>query len=86
MKKTRFFNFILILAIAVSLVIFSRAICDDEASFDALCNFTLAQHHELFSDIFSQKGVLYADNRAAFSSPQVISYLARQEKSPPPIS
>jgi hypothetical protein len=84
MKKRLFLYPVLIVLVAASLVIFARAICDDDINLDMLCNLTEPlRYHELLAGIASQEGTFYGDLDPALAPPSIISYLARHEKSPP---
>jgi hypothetical protein len=83
MKKSNFL--ILICIIAVPFVIFSKAICEDEDSiFDVLCDINGSLRYEqLFVSILSYVGIFYGYRDIALSSPSIMKYLERHEKSPP---
>jgi len=84
MKKSHFIYLSLAVAMAAGLAVFSIAVCDDDASFDALCSSSGSLgYEELFAHILSQKGAFHEYSDDAISPRLIISYLARQEKSPP---
>jgi hypothetical protein len=85
MKKLYSLYLTLILVIAVSLIIFSRVICDDDdAIFEIACNTNdFSRYEELLVNILSQRGTFYDHHNDTISPQLIISYLARQEKSPP---
>jgi len=86
MEKSRYIYLSLVVAMAAGLAVFTTAICDDDASFDALC-YTSASFgfEELFAHIISQKGEFHEYCEDTISPRPIISYLARQEKSPPAV-
>jgi hypothetical protein len=85
MEKAKFLSLILICVIAASLVIFTRAICDDDDSaFDMLCNTNESfRYEEIFASILSHAGIFYEHCDIAISPKSIMSYLERHEKSPP---
>jgi hypothetical protein len=85
MKKSDFLSLILICVIAVPLIIFTRAICEDEDyAFDMLCNAADSfRYQELFADILSYVGVFYEHQDDTVSPQPIMAYLERHEKSPP---
>ena len=85
MKKTDFLRLIFICAIVASIVIFTKAIYDDEDSaFDMLCSTADPfRYEELFAHIMSSTGIFYAHHESAVSSTSIMAYLERHEKSPP---
>jgi hypothetical protein len=85
MKKPNFLSLILICVIAAPLIIFTKAICEDEDSaFDMLCNSADSfRYEELFANILSNPGIFYEHHDTAVSPRSIMAYLERQEKSPP---
>ena len=85
MKKFNFIFFVLICIIVVSVILFCKAVYEDEdASFDILCNANdLQLYAELFISILLCSGIFYVDGIISFAPQSVIAYLARHEKSPP---
>jgi serine protease inhibitor len=85
MKKINFLILVLFCVIAASLVIFTKAICDDEDSaFDMLCNANDSfRFEEIFASILSYRGIFYEHHNVAISPISIMAYLERQEKSPP---
>ena len=85
MKKANFLSLILICVIAASLIIFTKAICEDEDSaFDMLCNTNGSfWYEELFASILSYAGIFYEHHDDAISPKSIMAYLERHEKSPP---
>jgi len=85
MKKSNFLNLLLICVIIISIIIFTKAICEDEDSgFDSLCNANdFIRYAELFAGILSCSGILYEHQDFGISPESIMAYLARYEKSPP---
>jgi len=84
MKKSCFLYLTLTLVIAISLVVFTRVICEDEIIFENLyISNSFFRYDELLINVLSQRGIFYEHRNYAFSSQPIISYLARHEKSPP---
>ena len=85
MKKTVFLRLIFVCAIAVSLIIFTKAIYDDEDSaFDMLCSAVGSfRYEELLAHMLYSTGIFYAHHESAVPSTSIMAYLERHEKSPP---
>ena len=85
MKKTYFFKFIIISVIALSLFGFVKTIYDnDEPVYDMLCiNNTISSYVGLLTDTLLMKSAFYEHHNNIIYFEPIISYLARQEKSPP---
>jgi hypothetical protein len=85
MKKSNFLSLILICVIVASLIIFTKAICEDEDSaLDILCNTNDSfRYEELFASILSYSGIFYEYHDIAISPKSIMAYLERHEKSPP---
>ncbi len=86
MKKLSFLSLVLLICIiASSLIIFSKALCEDDGPiFDTLCNINgYLRYDEFLATALSQTGLLYEHHKDAFSLKPIISYLERQEKPPP---
>jgi hypothetical protein len=85
MRKHNSISFILVCIIAVSVILFCKAVYEDEDSlFETLCNTNdLSLYAEFFAFILLCSGILYADRAISLSPQSVIAYLARHEKSPP---
>ena len=84
MRKSRFIYLSLAVAMAAGLAVFATVVCDDDPGFDTLCSAGGSLgYEELFAHILSQKGVFHEYSEDAISPQPTISYLARQEKSPP---
>jgi hypothetical protein len=85
MKKPYLLSLILICATIASLVIFTRAICDDDdCAFDLLCiNASHFLCDDLFMNVSSQTGSLCKQGVEACPDQPTILYLELQEKSPP---
>ena len=87
MKRPYFLKLILICIIIASLFIFTKAICDDEDTLlDAPPHEGCFSYSDLVRSPLPQLGTLFelGDNTIPFR--QIISYLERQEKSPPLIT
>jgi hypothetical protein len=84
MKRLYSLNLIIICVIIVSLFIFTKAICDDD---DTLLDTPPHEGYSYYSDLFrsplSQLGILFELRNNTVPLRQIISYLERQEKSPP---
>lgn len=85
MKKTNFLSLILICVIATSLVVFTKAICEDEDFVLAmLCNSSDSFWYEEFlATILSYSGIFYEYQDITIAPKSIMAYLERQEKSPP---
>jgi hypothetical protein len=85
MKKLYFFSLVLVCIIAVSSVILSKALCeDDDPVFDTLGNGGDILHfNEFFSSVLSATGLFYEQRYYVVYPKPIILYLERQEKSPP---
>lgn len=85
MKKLCFLSLVLVCVIAVSSIIFTKALCeDDDPIFDMLCNSNDSfLYDELLANALSQTGLLCEQRNDALSLQPIILYLERQEKSPP---
>jgi len=85
MKKPNFLNLILIFILIASVLVFSKAICEDEDSVsDILCDASdYFLYKELFASISSATGFFYEYRNFVISHKSIIAYLERQEKSPP---
>lgn len=85
--KLNFLSLILICVIIASVIIFTKAVCEDEDfGFDALCNINDSfRYKELFADILSCSGIFYGHHDIAISHKSIMAYLERHEKSPPAI-
>lgn len=85
MKKYNFICIILVCIIVVSIILFCKAVYeDDDFIFDILCNTNdLPLYAGFFISILLCSGILYEHGIISFSSQSVIAYLARHEKSPP---
>ena len=85
MKRLNLLNLVLIFSVIASLVIFTKAVCEDDASsYDSLyyaCD--CFKYDELFAGILSYPGVFYGYFGTSVSPKSIIAYLERQEKSPP---
>lgn len=87
MKKIYVLSLVLVCIIAVSTIIFAKALCeDDDPVFDSLCNpSNILHYNELVLAALTETGLFYEQHSHAFSLKPIISYLERQEKSPPHI-
>jgi hypothetical protein len=85
MKKYNFICIILVCIIVASIILFCKAVYEDEDFiFDILCNTDiLPLYAEFFISILLCMGILYEYGNSSFSSQSVIAYLERYEKSPP---
>ena len=85
MKRTNFLSSVLVCLIAISLVVFSKVICEDEDyTLDMLCNTNGSFYYdELLVDILSRAGIFYEQKDSSFSPAPIMAFLERQEKSPP---
>ncbi|MDD5195871.1 MAG: hypothetical protein PHQ96_09410 [Candidatus Omnitrophica bacterium] len=84
MNKACLLKLTLILIILASLALFTKAICDSDVTLETLCNSNdVFQYSELLINISSRRQVFYGRSNDAISPEPIISYLARQEKSPP---
>jgi hypothetical protein len=85
MKKAKFLSSILVCLIAISLIVFSKALCDDEDStVDMLCDTNVSfRYEELFASILSRAGIFYEHHHSKISSASIMAFLERHEKSPP---
>ena len=85
MKKYSSLSFLCVCIIAVSVILFCKAVYEDEDSlFETLCNASdLALYTDFFALILLCSGILYAYRTVSISLQSVIAYLARHEKSPP---
>lgn len=85
MEKHNSVSFILVCIIAVSVILFCKAVYEDEDSlFETLCNTNdLSLYTEFFAGILLCSGILYAYRTSSLSPQSVIEDLARHEKSPP---
>jgi len=84
MKRQYYLNLVIICIIVASLVIFTKAICDDDDTLlDAPPHEGYFYYTDLFRSPLSQSGTLFELQNKDVSLPQIISYLERQEKSPP---
>jgi hypothetical protein len=85
MKKSNLLSLILICVIAASLIIFTKAICDDEDfAFDMLCSTNDSfRYDEIFANILSYAGIFYGHRDITISPIPIMAYLERHEKSPP---
>jgi len=86
MKKFYILNLILICVVISSLLVFAKAICEDEDTLiDAppLSPDGCLYYSGLFKSLVSPVGILSADHYVTSAVEQIIFYLARQEKSPP---
>jgi len=88
MKKTNFIGILLICIIVASVVLFCKAVYeDDDFIFDILCNTNvLPLYAEFFISILLCCGILYEYGIISLSPRSVRAYLARHEKSPPGIT
>jgi hypothetical protein len=84
-KKANFLSFIVIFALAITLVVFTKAIYeDDDAAFDMLCVCTDTFHYdELFASVLSYMGIFYERHNSTISPQSIMAFLERHEKSPP---
>ena len=85
MKKSRFLNLILICILVASVIVFTKAICEDEDSVsDILCDANDYFHYrELFAGILVNFGFFYEYQARVVLHKSIMAYLERQEKSPP---
>lgn len=84
MKRLCFIYLSLIVVMTAGLVVFTAAICDDDSGFNDLYSAGGSlKYEELFAHILSQRGVFHEYRDDTLSPQPIISYLARQEKSPP---
>jgi hypothetical protein len=85
MGNTYFFKFIILFIISLALFAFVRTIYDnDDPGYDTLCiNNDIFSYGGLFADVLLMKSIFYGYNNDAIYFEPVLSYLARQEKSPP---
>jgi len=84
MKRLYFLNLIIICIIIASLFIFTKAICDDDDTLlDAPPHEGYFYYTDLLRSPLSQSGILFELQNNGVSLRQIISYLERQEKSPP---
>jgi len=85
MQKSKFLNFILICILITSVIVFTKAICEDADSVsDILCDANdYFRYRELFASILINSGFFYESYDFVISHKSIIAYLERQEKSPP---
>ena len=85
MNKLKLLNFILICILVVSVVVFTRAICvDEDAGSDILCDINgYFRYKELFASILANSEFFYGHEDFVISNKPIMTFLARQEKSPP---
>jgi len=85
MKKSNFLSLILICVIVASLIIYTKAICEDEDfAFDVLYKTNDSfRFDEFFASILSCSGILYEYRAIAIAPVSIMAYLERHEKSPP---
>jgi len=84
MKRQYYLNSVVICIIIASLFIFTKAICDDDDTLlDAPPHEGYFFRADLLSNPLFQSGILFELQNNPVSIPQIISYLERQEKSPP---
>lgn len=85
MKKNIFLKFIIISVISLSFFAFVRTICDnDDPVYDILCiNNDISSYDGLLADALLMKSIFYGYHNDVIHFEPIISYLARQEKSPP---
>ena len=85
MKRSDFLRFVLICGIVAAVIIFTKAICEDEDSTcDILCNTNDSfRYEELFASLLSPTGICDEHRDDAFSRTSITAYLERHEKSPP---
>jgi len=83
MKKHYFINLILICIVTLSLLAFTKAICDDDTLLNAPPHAGYPYYNELLKISLAQTGVLFEYHDDTLSLQQIILYLERQEKSPP---
>ena len=87
MRKTLFLKFIVIFVIGLSFFAFVRSVCDDDDSaYDILGrNNDISPYDKLLADALSLKDIFYEYRNDVIYSEPIISYFARQEKSPPAV-
>ncbi len=85
MKKLNLLSCILVLILIASVVVFTKAICEDEDSVsDILCDASdYLRYKELFANILANPGFFYEYPDCVISHKSIMAYLERQEKSPP---
>jgi hypothetical protein len=85
MKRNYFLRFIVFSVIVLSFFAFLKAVCDDdESTLDLLGqNNYIFSYAALFADDLFNRALYYEHHDNAIVFEPVISYLARQEKSPP---
>ncbi|HTZ11017.1 MAG TPA: hypothetical protein VMD04_01370 [Candidatus Margulisiibacteriota bacterium] len=85
MKKIHFLSLTLIFVIAISLLLFTKAICEDEDfALGMLCNSNVSFWYEEFlASISSNPGVFYEYQEVSIAPRSIMAYLERHEKSPP---
>ncbi|MCX5709521.1 MAG: hypothetical protein NT088_02170 [Candidatus Omnitrophica bacterium] len=85
MKKLYSLRSVLIIFTVVLLVVSFKAICDDDANSDILCdNSVFSSYASPVLNPVCHNGVFYAKNNGPAYPEPLISYLASKEKSPPP--
>ena len=85
MKIKSILSLILICLIAASVVIFTKAICeDDDFIFDSLFDLNdYFRYKELFASVLLASAIFYICYNILVLFKSIITYLARYEKSPP---
>jgi len=85
MKKKYFICLVFVLVAVVSLVTFSKVMCDDDETASEIFGntATFSRYEELLVNILLQKGTVCEHFYDTISSQSIIAYLARYEKSPP---
>ena len=85
MKKFGFLNLILIIVVCFFVAAFLRVVGEDESfPFDGLCKSSAVLPNEgLLPDLAAKRGIFYEYCYQLIFSQPLISYLERQEKSPP---
>jgi len=85
MKKSNFLSLILISILIVSVLAFSKAICvDEDAGSDILCDINgYFRYKELFASILTNPEFFCGHGDCVISNKPIMTFLERQEKSPP---
>ncbi len=85
MKNSRHLNLVLVcVTVLLLLFVFARAVCDDDSSNDISPCHEYVSCKDLLKIPLARNGILLEPDNDKLPLPQLIFYLARQEKSPPP--
>ena len=85
MKIKSILSLILICLITASLIIFTKAVCeDDDFIFDSLFDLNdYFRYKDLFTSVLLASAIFYICHNLLVLFKSIITYLARYEKSPP---